>query len=132
MLHEMGRLDERIRHQRYVEKNLGSIPENLDECSSDEIANHGILAAIKTIIYASSDFSIDDAYKNAELANQLLSKRHIIWRTLSAGAIPFMNRALGYYELAINGFIGVLEQVLDTKFLFSSFYHILSTYESLS
>jgi LuxR family maltose regulon positive regulatory protein len=121
MLHEMGRLDERIRHQQYVEENLGFLPENLDECSSNEIANHGILAAIKTIIYASSDFSIDDAYKNAELANQLLSRGNIIWRTLSAGAIPFMNRALGYYELAISGFSGVLEQVLDANFFFQAF-----------
>lgn len=121
MLHEMGRLDERIQHQKYVEKKLGPVPENLDECSSGEITNHGILASIKTIIYASGDFLIDDAYKNDELANQLLSERYFIWRTLSAGAIPFMNRALGNYEVAINGFRDVLEQVLDTKFFFQVF-----------
>ena len=121
MLHEMGRLDERIQHQKNVEKHLGPIPENLNEYSAEKIVNHGVLAAIKTLVYASSDFSIDSAYKNADLANQLLSKNNNIWRTLSAGAIPFMNRALGNYDMAISGFSGVLEQVLDTNFFFQAF-----------
>lgn len=121
VLHEMGRKDERIQHQKYTDGYLGTLPEAWQELSKEEIANHGILAAVKTLIYASSDFSIEKARESHALADNLLSQENDLWRTLSAGAMPFIDRALGNYESAIQGFNDVLAQVLNKGFFFQAF-----------
>ena len=121
MLHEMGRLDERDKQLRYVENLLGPLPEKLDTCSSGEIINHGILAAIKAIVYASGYLLVPDAFKYADLANRLLPQDRILWRALAAGAIPFLDRALGNYQKAVDEYIKVLELDIQAGFTFQSF-----------
>ncbi|MCD6400356.1 MAG: hypothetical protein J7L73_00355 [Anaerolineales bacterium] len=121
MLHEMGRLDERDKQLRYAENLLGSLPEELNTCSSGEIINHGILAAIKTIVYASGYFLVSDAFKYADLTNKLLPQDRMLWRALAAGAVPFLDRALGNYQKAIDEYIEVSKLDIQAGFIFQSF-----------
>jgi len=128
MLHEMGKLDERDKQLRFVENLLGPIPENLEACSSGEIINHGILASIQAIIYASGYFLVEETIRCAELARKLLPEEHILWLALSMGTIPFLDRALGNYEKAITGFAEDLKLIIKVNFTFQAFI----VYSSLS
>ncbi len=121
MLHEMGRFTERDKQLIYVENLLGPLPVDLEVCSSGEIINHGILAAIKSIIYASGYFFVEDTIKNVELARKLLPEDQNLWLALSIGAIPFLDRALGNYEKAITGATEVLKLSLKGNFTFLAF-----------
>jgi LuxR family transcriptional regulator, maltose regulon positive regulatory protein len=121
MLHEMGRLDERDKQIKFVDSLLGPLPEKLDQLSSGEIINHGILAAIKTIVYSSGYLLMDDARKYYAISTRLLPENYLLWRAMAAGAIPFLDRALGNYEQAINGYNDVLEQDRQAGFIFQTF-----------
>ena len=121
MLHEMGRFAERDKQLQFVENLLGPPPVNLNACTSGEIINHGILASIQSIIYASGIFLVDDTIRSSELAKQLLPEDQILWQALSMGAIPFLDRALGNYEKAIAGYTEVLKLIMKANFTFQAF-----------
>jgi LuxR family transcriptional regulator, maltose regulon positive regulatory protein len=121
MLHEMGRLDERDKQQKIVDDLLGPLPEEIEKYSSGEIINYGILAAIKTIVFASGYLMIDDARNYYAIANRLLPKNHLLWRAMAAGAIPFLDRVLGNYKRAISSYDEVLELDLQAGFVFQTF-----------
>ena len=121
MLHEMGRLEERDRQLKYADSLLGSLPDNLGQLNSGEIINHGILAAIKAIVYASGYLLMNESRKFSAIATQLLPNNYLLWRAMAAGAISFMERALGEYDKAIEGYIKVLELDRQAGFIFQTF-----------
>jgi LuxR family maltose regulon positive regulatory protein len=121
MLYEMGRLDGLGEKIAGVETLLGPFPDELEMCSRDELINFGIFASIRTIIFASSDFNVDETFRYAALASRLLPESFRYWRTLAIGAIPFLYRALGNYEKSLESHKELLEEVLDAEFLFLAF-----------
>jgi LuxR family maltose regulon positive regulatory protein len=121
MLHEMGRYQERDEQLKFVDELLGPLPEDLSECSSGTIINHGILASLKSIIYASGHFLIEETYKFSKIATDLLSEEYSLWRTLASGAIHFLDRAVGNYEKSIAGHQNILRVVTQSGFVFQTF-----------
>ena len=121
MLYEIGRLDGLDEEIAEMETLLGPIPDDLEACSRERIINFGIFAAIRTLIFASSDFKVDETFKYASLANDLLPDDFRYWRTLALGAIPFLYRALGKYEKSIELNTELLKEVLEAGFLFQVF-----------
>lgn len=128
MLYETGRLEGLHEKIEKVEALLGPIPENLEACSREELINYGIFAAIRTIIFASSDFNVDDTFRYASLASKLLPETFPYWRALASGALPFIYRALGNYDKSLDLHKELLDEVLDEGFLFLAFitYSVLS------
>ncbi len=121
MLHEMGRLEERDRQLALAALLLGELPADREACSPGELINHGILAAIETIVYASGYFLVEDAVRCLEQAERLLPEEYALWRALARGAIPFMQRAQGDYRQVIEGFQQVLDLDLKIGFTFQTF-----------
>lgn len=121
MLHEMGQIAARDKQLAYVEGILPALPEDATEADQHLIINHGILVAIKAIIYASSYLLIDEAQAHAKLAAQLLPEAYMHWRSLALGTGPFIQRITGNYQDAIIGFQEGLEKVLKANFTFQTF-----------
>jgi LuxR family maltose regulon positive regulatory protein len=121
MLHEMGQIEARDRQAAYVEDLLPALPDSAKTDDQHLIINHGIFAAIKAIIYASSYLLADEAHAHAQLAAQLLPDAYMHWRSLALGTGPFIQRITGNYQDALIGFQEGLEKVLEAKFTFQTF-----------
>jgi LuxR family maltose regulon positive regulatory protein len=120
MLHEMGRTADRDKQLNQIESSIEPLSDDREGYTPGEIINAGILAAIKAIINASDFFNVDEAIKYSNLADELLQKDQVLWRAMSEGVIPFLNRALGQYEIAVIGFVGILEMILKAQNTFQA------------
>ncbi len=121
MLYEMGRFEGCREKIAEVDGLLGPFPEEIDSCTRDELINFGIFASIRTIIFASSDFNIEETFRYASITRTLLPESYNYWLALANGAIPFLYRALGNYEKFFEFHIKRLSEVLDAGFLFLAF-----------
>ena len=121
MLYEMGHLDGLNEEIAEIDALLGPFPDDLDSCSREDLINFGIFASIRTIVFASRDFDVENTFRYAALANQLLPDRFSYWHMLAQGAIPFIHRALGEYDQFFKYQKKLMPKVLDAGFLFLAF-----------